>query len=346
MDNKLTDNEVQEMLKQFPLGVLNSPTDERDYLYEPTCASQEELPSSFSLDYNYPILNQGVVGSCVGHGIAETKSYIDAVDLSNMYSVGFIYSNRKDGDFSGSGMIPRQALSNLVSDGVCFNNDFPINEEYPSILNTLDKYGKEQLFKKANKHKSKAYAKLEVEQIKEYLYTQQKPILIVVKVYSSFYETRYTKGIVPKEQYGTYFGSHLMAICGWNKDDKLKILNSWGKEYGDNGYIYLDVDSSIIKELWVLEDEKNVIKPIIPQPNPVKPIENTLYRVQLGAFSIRNNADLLVEELRSKGIDSCIKIYPNMFKVQVGCYLVKDNAINMQNKLKQLGYDCFIVGQI
>lgn len=341
MDNKIDDNEI---FNKYFLGCIGSPIDERDFLYEPTCASQQELPSSFSLDYNYPVLNQGQIGSCVAHGIAETKSYIDAVDISNMYSVGFIYSNRKDGDFSGSGMIPRQALSNLVSDGVCFNNDFPINEEYPSILNTLDKYGKEQLFKKANKHKSKAYAKLEVEQIKEYLYTQQKPILIVVKVYSSFYETRYTKGIVPKEQYGTYFGSHLMAICGWNKDDKLKILNSWGKEYGDNGYIYLDVDSSIIKELWVLEDEKNVIKPIIPQPNPVKPIENTLYRVQLGAFKNRKWADELMTELSKKDIDSCIKIYGDLFKIQIGVYKIKENAKNMLDRMVNLGYsDAFIV---
>ena len=324
----------------YPCGAINSPIDERDYLYNPVCANQKELPSSFSLDYNYHILNQGSVGSCVAHSLSEMKSYIDSVENNNMYSVGFIYANRKNGDISGSGMIPRQALSNLVSDGDCYNSDFPINEEYPSILKTLDTYGKDQLFEKASKHKSKAFAKLEIEQIKEYLFNQQKPIMITVKVYSSFYESRYRKGEVPNQIYGTYFGSHAMEIIGYD-EDKLKIVNSWGKDFGDSGFVYIDINNPIIRELWVLEDEKNIIKPIQPQPN--KPTGNILYRVQLGAFRNRCYADELVIELKQKGIDSCIKIYPDMFKVQVGCYLVRDNAINMQNKLKNIGYDCFIV---
>ena len=162
----MKEDDMMDEIINYPLGVIDSPIDERDYLYNPVCASQQELPKSFSLDYNYPILNQGSVGSCVAHSLSEMKSYIDTVEKANMYSVGFIYANRKNGDFVGSGLIPRQALSNLVTDGDCLNNDFPINEEYPSILNTLDKYGKEQLFEKASKHKSKAFAKLEIEQIK------------------------------------------------------------------------------------------------------------------------------------------------------------------------------------
>jgi len=323
-----------EGLTKYPLGAIDSPIDERDYLYEPTCANQQELPKSFYLDYNYPILNQGKIGSCVAHSVDEIKSYVDGVDISCMYSVGFIYANRKDGDFTGSGMIPRQALSNLVSDGVCLNNDFPVNEEYPSILNTLDKYGKEQLFEKASKHKSKAFAKLEIEQIKTYLVNQQKPILITVKVYSSFYQSRYEKGIVRDETYGTYFGSHAMVIIGYD-GDTLKILNSWG-DFGDNGYIYLNINNPIIKELWVLEDEKNVIKPHIES--------NVLYRVQLGAFRTRAYADLLVEELKKKEIDSCVRIFPDMYKVQCGVFKVKSNSKIMRDKLIALGYkDAFIV---
>lgn len=323
-----------EDLIYYSSGVIDSPKDERDFIYNPACANQQELPKSFCIDYKYPILNQGQIGSCVAHSLSELKSYIDSVDKDNMYSIGFIYSNRKEDDFVGHGMIPRQALSNLVSNGDCFHNDFPINEEYPSILNTLDKYGRDQLFKKASDHKSKAFAKLEVEQIKEYLANQQKPILLTVKVYSSFYEARYRKGEVPNEIYGTYFGSHAMIIVGYD-EDKLKIVNSWG-DFGDGGYVYIDINNPIIKELWVLEDDKTIIKPI----NPVQ----ILYRVQLGAFKNRKYADELSKELIQKGIDSCIKIYPNMFKVQCGCYLIKDNAINMRNNLISLGYkDAFIV---
>lgn len=329
MDNKLTDIEVQELIKQYPIGVLDSPIDERDYLYEPTCATQQELPSSFSLDYNYPILNQGQIGSCVAHSIAEMKSYINAVDNTNIYSVGFIYANRKEDDFSGNGLIPRQALSNIVLDGDCLNSDFPINEEYPSILSTLDRYNKEQLFEKASKHRSKAFAKLEVEQIKEYLVNQQKPILITVKVYSSFYQSRYEKGIVRDETYGTYFGSHAMVIIGYDSDT-LKILNSWG-DFGDNGYIYLNINNPIIKELWVLEDEKII-----------KPVKKTYWRVQVSANKLKESAIEDCNKLATYGIDTCPVLVNGWWKVQCGCFTNEENRDNITKKLEDLGYVVYI----
>jgi hypothetical protein len=154
MEISITDAEIQEILKKYPLGTIHSPVDERDYLYESVCVAEQEIPNSFALDYSYPILNQGNVGSCVAHSIAEMKSYIDSVENNNMYSVGFIYANRKESDSQSVGMNPRQALLNLISDGDCLYSDFPINEEYPSILTTLDQYGKDKLLLKANQHKS------------------------------------------------------------------------------------------------------------------------------------------------------------------------------------------------
>ena len=315
----------------YPCGAINSPIDERDYLYNPVCANQKELPSSFSLDYNYHILNQGSVGSCVAHSLSEMKSYIDSVENNNMYSVGFIYANRKNGDISGSGMIPRQALSNLVSDGDCYNSDFPINEEYPSILKTLDTYGKDQLFEKASKHKSKAFAKLEIEQIKEYLFNQQKPIMITVKVYSSFYESRYRKGEVPNQIYGTYFGSHAMAIIGYD-EDKLKIVNSWGKDFGDNGFVYIDINNPIIRELWVLEDEKNIIKPT----------KKVGWRVQVSANKLKESAEDDCKKLATYGIDTCPILVNGWWKVQCGYFENIENRDNMVKKLENLGYKVYL----
>ena len=315
----------------YPCGAINSPIDERDYLYNPVCANQKELPSSFSLDYNYHILNQGSVGSCVAHSLSEMKSYIDSVENNNMYSVGFIYANRKNGDISGSGMIPRQALSNLVSDGDCYNSDFPINEEYPSILKTLDTYGKDQLFEKASKHKSKAFAKLEIEQIKEYLVNQQKPIMIIVKVYSSFYESRYRKGDVPNQIYGTYFGSHAMEIIGYD-EDKLKIVNSWGKDFGDSGFVYIDINNPIIRELWVLEDEKNIIKPT----------KKVGWRVQVSANKLKESAEDDCKKLATYGIDTCPILVNGWWKVQCGYFENIENRDNMVKKLENLGYKVYL----
>jgi N-acetylmuramoyl-L-alanine amidase len=42
-------------------------------------------------------------------------------------------------------------------------------------------------------------------------------------------------------------------------------------------------------------------KKVTVQPNPVSTPTNELYRVQVGAFSVKNNADKLAAELKSKG---------------------------------------------
>lgn len=262
--SQLTDNEVKELLKQFPCGVLNSPTDLRDYTYDMiACASIPiTIPKSYCLDYNYPILSQGVIGSCVAHGLAEIKSYIDGTDFENMYSRGFIYANRNSNDSQNIGMIPRQALKHLVDEGCCLYNSFPINEEYPSIVTTLNNYGKDKLYNEAKLHKSSAYLKLNVSEIKEYLVTQGKPVLIVCKVYDNFYESLTNGGIIPSIKSGSLKGSHAMIVIGFDSD-QLIIVNSWGESYGNKGKLYLDVNSSIISECWVLEDIKNIKRPVI-----------------------------------------------------------------------------------
>lgn len=70
----------------------------------------------------------------------------------------------------------------------------------------------------------------------------------------------------------------------------------------------------------------------------------TIYRVQTGAFSRKENADRLALELNTKGIYTYVVRIDNLYKVQCGAYSNKQNAINMSNKLKSMGYSNFIPG--
>lgn len=70
----------------------------------------------------------------------------------------------------------------------------------------------------------------------------------------------------------------------------------------------------------------------------------TIYRVQTGAFSRKENADRLALELNTKGIDTYVVRIDNLYKVQCGAYSNKQNAINMSNKLKSMGYSNFVPG--
>ncbi len=70
------------------------------------------------------------------------------------------------------------------------------------------------------------------------------------------------------------------------------------------------------------------------------------YRVQLGAYSIRNNADKLLKDLEQKGFKGFIKSEvvnnKNLYRVQLGYYLVRENADKMLQDLRNKGFNGFI----
>lgn len=70
--------------------------------------------------------------------------------------------------------------------------------------------------------------------------------------------------------------------------------------------------------------------------------ERSLYRVQVGAFSDRDEADALLEELRNGGFPAFILFDDGFYKVQSGAFAVLDNAVRMEERLRNAGYSTFI----
>lgn len=69
----------------------------------------------------------------------------------------------------------------------------------------------------------------------------------------------------------------------------------------------------------------------------------TLYKVQTGAFSVRANADKLVNQLKKDGYDAFVVTEGGLYKVQVGAFSVRANAEALVRELKSKGYDAIIV---
>lgn len=69
---------------------------------------------------------------------------------------------------------------------------------------------------------------------------------------------------------------------------------------------------------------------------------NVLYKVQVGAFSKKENAINYANELKEKGYDTYIVYIDNLYKVQVGAFSKEENAIKLMNELKSKGIDAFI----
>ena len=70
--------------------------------------------------------------------------------------------------------------------------------------------------------------------------------------------------------------------------------------------------------------------------------KDTLYRVQVGAYSVKNNADVQLKKVKATGFDTYMVKVGGLYKIQVGAYSKKENAEAMQKKLKAKGFDSFI----
>ena len=73
--------------------------------------------------------------------------------------------------------------------------------------------------------------------------------------------------------------------------------------------------------------------------------KDTLYRVQVGAYSVKNNADVQLKKVKAAGFDTYMVKEGGLYKIQVGAYSKKENAEAMQKKLKAKGFDSFITTQ-
>jgi len=70
--------------------------------------------------------------------------------------------------------------------------------------------------------------------------------------------------------------------------------------------------------------------------------QGTLYRVQVGAFSSRANADRLVAQLKELGYDAIVSDGPP-YRVQTGAFSSRENALRFSEELKAKGFEVAVV---
>lgn len=76
------------------------------------------------------------------------------------------------------------------------------------------------------------------------------------------------------------------------------------------------------------------------KPSPIP--SGNIYRVQVGAFRLKGNAEKLAKELKDKGYSNIIKQVGNLYKVQCGAFGVKENADKLLAELQGKGYSAII----
>lgn len=76
-----------------------------------------------------------------------------------------------------------------------------------------------------------------------------------------------------------------------------------------------------------------------------KKTNSKLYRVQVGAFARKENAEKLKKQLATKGFNSFITpMEDGFYRVQCGAFESETNAISYRNQIIKAGFDAFVKG--
>ena len=193
------------------LGYIESPLDTRDISF----ADIEEpvaTPSSYFTDISkIPILDQGKLGSCVGHAFANYINYFEILEgrepeVSPRYIYGMC---KKIDNLDSQGTYPRVGAAILKNFGAATTNFVPNNvklshEEYIDLPEKDDA--------EARKVLSYAFVPNTIEMIKQAL-VKHKFVALGMKL--------------PQ-------GNHYVLAYGYN-NDYIYYINSWGRFWGSRG---------------------------------------------------------------------------------------------------------------
>lgn len=100
-------------------------------------------------------------------------------------------------------------------------------------------------------------------------------------------------------------------------------------------------------EAWLKQDSNlrklaQVQADVICNILGVKPQDETLYRVQVGAFKNKEYADNMYNKLKADGYDTYMVIADGFYKVQTGAFKSQANAKTLADRLVKAGYETYI----
>ncbi len=265
------------------LGLKFTPADQLQGIpLASTPYSGQELPGSFDLSSQLPPAgNQGNQNSCVAWAVSYAyKSYQEKkeensnfyvngqLNTNAVFSPAFIYNQINNGVDGGSFFT--EALNVLSEQGSVKWSDMPYNEfDYLTQPNARQK-------ERAKNYRIDFWRRVNVfdqKEVKAQL-SAGFPVVIgamVDKEFSDKGKELAGQEFVWRQAGSTEPGGHAMVVVGYD-DSKgaFKVLNSWGKNWGLNGYFWVTYNffPKVVREGYVMKDAINSIDDSLV-PNPV-----------------------------------------------------------------------------
>lgn len=240
-------------------GAIPSPKDDRDFLISKSANPLAYMNVSAVKEYRTPvdldIVNQLESNCCVGCSLAYCRYITEYMQSNNRlaFSIPFIYGHRASTDYQGEGMYPRQPLAQLKKYGVPHSKYLNGFYDYWTAKDIVESKLSELLPLAYPFRISSYYRCNNAGDIKYAVYTYGS----VTIMYPCFDELYYPdkNGYIkmpdnPRANVNVY---HQMTIVGWTADNYWIVANSWGMEWGDNGYCYIPF-SYPFEEAWAITD--------------------------------------------------------------------------------------------
>lgn len=216
------------------LNVRRDLPDIRDRMYEPALI---QLKSGIdNREYARPVLDQGVEGSCTGHGLAavinllSVKNGKEGFECSRrmLYEMAKKHDEWPGEDYEGSSC--RGAIRGWRNMGVCTEEEYPYVDDAPDSL-TIDRA------RAARGNTLGAYYRLRPE-IVDYHAALNEVGAVYVSALVHEGWTRLPNSasdLVEIKPGGASIGGHAFAIAGYN-DRGFIVQNSWGSSWGSKGF--------------------------------------------------------------------------------------------------------------
>lgn len=252
----------QEVTSSKSTGLILMDEDDYDALPERDPLMRGRLPQFVDLSSFFPPPgHQGAQGSCVGWAVGYAlKTYQEALEFNisrpqawDHFSPAFVFNSIKQGDDCSAGSRISDALEFVSNTGVVRMDDFPYEEG--QCLPPA-----EDMSSIARDYTIKSYRRLQKDgmlfAIREAL-SNEKPVVVAMRVFPSFEDwdggSNYRHD--PDIEFQVDF--HAVTVVGYDDERRaLKIINSWGTEWGDDGFFWMDYRAArdLIAEAYVTTD--------------------------------------------------------------------------------------------
>lgn len=246
-------------MSKHKLGWIPQYPDSRDYKY--SYIRPVEFPTKTDLRPQMPeVYNQENIGSCTAQAIGAAFQFNHVKNgLENFIpSRLFIYFNERvieNTVRSDAGAMIRDGIKSVAKQGV------PPESFWPYITERFDIRPTQAAYQEAKKHTAVAYSALppSISAVRSCL-AEGYPVIFGFTVYESFdsIQTEKTGLVNLPDITERAVGGHAVLAVGYD-DEKhtLIVRNSWGKDWGDEGYCYFPYDymtSGLTSDFWTIRN--------------------------------------------------------------------------------------------